>query len=345
MTFKIMSDPLWPSFAKSDIIIIGHNGTFGIGGGVGVPIMFYLLMIPSFARRIDKLVVLYAGSIPKAPKNNIFLKRAFKFSLEKMHLITVRERISLKNFEELNIKQNKAILTSDLAFLLKPSSIERIKKIMNTEGLIEQSRPLIGMTITKSIASKAFPLLDREESYIRHIDMMAMFIDRAIDELGATFVFVPHCIGLGEDLDDRISASIITKKCKNKGSIKLILNEYDAMELKGLIGQFDLFLGERAHSVINAIAMGIPSIFITPRDDKRQDILGMMDLSEFVYHVENLDTDDLFNKVKAMLNSRNNINKRLLHQAHLMTERAKENGILLRNLVISKGIVSMQNNP
>ncbi len=338
-SFKLMKSQIWKVYVESDVIIVGHNGAFGIGGGLGNPIVFYPLFIPIFAKMMGKPVMLYAGSIGQPKKYRWIVGKAFKFALNKVDLITLRERISYQNLKALGIQGDKILVTADPAFLLKPASSERVREIMRQEGIEEDGSPLIGITVTRSKASSAFPEFNNiENRYNKHIEMLAEVVDNLVDNFGARVVFVPHCIGYAKRLDDRIVANDIFQKCRSKHKVKVIATEYSAAELKGLIGQFDFFIGERLHSVVNAMSMGVPSIVISNSADQRLDIIRMLGQDDAICYVENLDSEALLAKIYDMWSRRDKIKEELKAQTQLMQERAMLNGKLLKELLDARQV-------
>ena len=337
---KLMKSEIWREYVESDVIIIGHNGTFGTGGGMlRTPVYFYYFYMPLFAKMLDRPIVLYGGRVPRFRKFRGVFERGAKFALNRINLITLRENVSYKNLREMGVKNDKVFVTPDLAFLLHPVPSERAKEIMVREGIEESYRPLIGMTVTREIASKAFPDLSNPmSSYHKHIEMLAQVIDNLISRLDATVIFIPHCIGFDEDLDDRIVAKDIFQMVKNKDRVKVITTEYGPNELKGLIGQFDLFIGERLHSVINAMSMCVPSVVISWSSDQRLGIIKMLGQENAICYVENSNADALLSKINDIWSKRDRIKKDLRSQTEIMKERAMLNGKLLKELLESRRV-------
>ena len=157
---------------------------------------------------------------------------------------------------------------------------------MMDENIDDKQRPIVGLTITKKRAEMAFPESSREDSYSRHVSEIATVIDTLVERLGVTVVFLPHCIGYGADLDDRNVARDIYLECVHQDHVILIEKEYTAGELKGLLGQMDLFIGERIHSVVNAMSMHIPSIALSDPDDTRLDMFKPIQQGDRVISIE-----------------------------------------------------------
>lgn len=305
----------------------------------GSSIAFYYFYIPHFVKMIGKPIILYGGSVGRFRRFRWALDNGAKYALNKIDVITLREDVSYQNLRAIDVKNDRVFVLPDLTFLLRPVPPDQAKEIMVREGIEETARPLIGMTVTREIASMAFPDLNSpESSYHKHIEMLAQVIDNLTSRLNATVIFIPHCIGFAKELDDRIVAEDIFQLCKNKDNVKVITNEYGAAELKGLIGQFDLFIGERTHSVVNAMSMCVPSIVISWSSDNRLGIIKMVGPEKVICYVENLNAETLLSKICNIWSERNKIKKDLRSQTEIIKERAMLNGKLLKELLESRRV-------
>jgi len=333
---KFMKSEIWKAYVESDAILVGHDGTFGIGAGLGIVHFFSFLFIPFLSKIVGKPLVIYGGSVPRFSQYN-FLDKLEKLALSRVDLITLREEAGYQNLKHSRLQNERVSVVGDPAFLLQPAPFEQIKKIMIQEGIDIASKPLIGMTVTREIASMAFSdTTSSEDSYLKHVRMLAEVIDKLTDMLNATVIFIPHCIGFGEKLDDRIVAGDIFQVCRNKDRVKVITKEYGAGELKGLIGQLDLFIGERLHSVINAMSMCVPSIALSLSTDQRLNIIKMFGQENAICYVETLDADALVSKINDVWAKRNKIREELKSQTEIIKERAMLNGKLLKKLLDSR---------
>lgn len=334
---NFMKAEIWEEYVKSDIIIIGHDGAFSLGGTIGAPIYFYPLVMPFFAKILGKPVVLYGGSIGSLKKFPLILRGMIKIVLNNIDTITLREDVSYQHLKEIKFQNDNVSVTADPAFLLQAAPFERVKEIMKRESVYNKATALIGITVTREIASKAVASpTDFDEGYSKHIRMIAQVIDDITNRLNASVVFVPHCIGLSDELDDRIVANDIFQICKNQNKIKVITNEYGAGELKGLIGQFDLFIGERIHSVVNALSMYVPSIVISYSTDQRLGIIKMTEQENAICYVEDLDADLLISKIDEIWADKEIIKKELEYKMELIKNRAMHNGTLLKSVLNSR---------
>ncbi len=333
---RVAKANIWSEYLRSDLFTIGHNGAFAIRWG---PIYFYPLFIPLFAKALGKPCVLYGGSVVL---RKYFLRKVFGFVMNRIDLITLREDRSYENISKYKLKNEKVFVTGDPAFLLQPCSLKRVNQIMKQEGLDISPRPFVGMTVTREMANLAFRETGSfDNSYQKHTKMLAEFIDDLIADIGCTVIFVPHCIGYGEALDDRLVAQDIFRISHNKENIRLICSEYDDSDLKGIIGQFDMMIGQRLHSVVNAMSMNVPSIAMSYRSDQRLGIVEVLGQRNAICYIDNLDKESLLTMAKNTWLRRQEIKQELISQARSMKERSMFNGELLNQILDHK--ISIQN--
>ncbi len=332
-SLKVMNAELWNKYIESDVFFVGHDGTFGPGGGEGVPLYFYPFYVSLFGKLLNKPVVMYGGGMPEFKKYKSILELISKHVLNMFDLIILREDISYEYLKSINVNNKNSFVLPDPAFLLKEINPQDARKILIDEGIISRNSPLVGLTVTRRRALMAFPDLDSEESYLRHNTIIANVIDYLVCEMSAYVIFVPHCIGFGDELDDRIVAQDILKIVKNKDKVKVITNEYKPEELKGLIGQFDLFIGERLHSVVNAISMTVPSIIITNSSDQRLGIIKMAHQNDSILYIEDINENDIIKKVDEVWSNKEKIRTSLETEMKWIQNKAMVSGCLLKKIL------------
>lgn len=325
---KVMKKKIWKEYCESDLIIIGHDSAFSGLFGVVPFLQLYSLFV---AKILKKPIIIYGGTAGIF-KNKLQFVIA-KFILNRVDLITLRDETSYKYLEEIGINTNHTHLTADLAYLLPHAPPESVEKIMLQEKITENNGPMIGMTVTREICRFAFPYIeDAEERYPKSVRLFSQVLDHLIDRFNATVIFIPHCIGPTKELDDRIVANDICQLVKNKHSVKVITKEYTPEELKGLIGQFDLFIGERLHSVVGAVSMCVPSIAILYPSPRNEITAGVLD-EKYMCNIETLDFDLLIAKIVDTLSEKEEIKKDLIDKVDAVKKRALLNGVLLKNLL------------
>jgi polysaccharide pyruvyl transferase WcaK-like protein len=331
---RLFRGEIWEKYLDSDLIVMGHDSSFGIGGDPENP-LFYFLYLPFFAKVLRKRIMFFGGSVPQPPKRlNGLLSKAFKSAISKIDVVTLRDETSISNLREIGIEDERIVVTADPAFLLEPAAADEVDRIWQAEGLDGTPNALIGMTISRARATVAFPELNNPSlSYDKHVGIVADCVDQITAKLDALVVFVPHTIGLGDDLDDRIVAADIRARCQNKDRVKVITTEYGPAQLKGMIGRFDLFVGERLHSVVAAMTMGVPAIGISRSSDQRLGMVRMLGGEEAVCFLDGLDCDTLFHRVDELWSQRRETSRRLCSRTEAVKERARLNGVKLMELL------------
>lgn len=335
---QIMKDEIWREYCNCDLIIMGHDNLFVNH----VPLNFYVIFV---AKLLKKPVVVYAASI--GPIKDKVSRILTKISLNKVDLITLRDELSYHYLREIGCQKSSIYVTADTAFLLQPADPEKVKEVMLTERINKNNEPLIGFTIAKYMAYYGFPSIkSQDEKYKNYIRLKAKVIDYLTDALKVTVVLIPHVIipkeligskiaEYGYFLDDREVATDIYNEVKNKDNVIVIFNEYTPEEIKGLIGQLDLLIGERTHTMIASTSMGVPTIAISSRVTrfKTEGIIGeMMGGKKWILEIETLDFARYISKIMEIWSEREKVRKDLLSKVETVKEKTLLNGKLLKDL-------------
>lgn len=327
----IMKSNIWEEYCKSDVIIAGLDDSFTTLYESGPFLLnFYTIFLGKLLR---KKVVLYGSSI--GPFKSRIYEILGRYILKRADLVTLREEISYEYLKKIGVKNPAIYVTADLAFALSPSPSERVRDIMSTEGINEKNRLLVGMSLSQVIPRWAFPEIeDVQEKYEKFIKIMAQVVDNLIEKLQATIVFVPHSLGPNKGNDDRIAHRDIFQLIKNKNDVILIETEHSPEELRGLIGDFDLFLGARTHSVISSAVMCTPFVALEYESFKTRGIIGkMLGCEELVYDIKNLSYNTLLSAINDAWGNRAEIRKELESKIEDIKQRALLNAKLVKELI------------
>ncbi len=334
---KIYRTELWRAYAEADVILFGHDSSFGVGGDPENP-LFYPIYIPLISRIMGKPIMFFAGTVPLPPRRfHKLFGQLFRGSLLLSSSVTLREGGSLKNISKFgNIPANVQV-TSDIAYLIKPDAVDRINEILANEG-IDCSKPLIGITISRVRASVAHPGETPEKSYEKHINMMANAVDGIIRMTGANVIFLPHSIGMEGKGDDRLVSEDVKSLCVETEFVKCLMGEYNPKELKGIIKKCDVFVGERLHSVIGATSLGVPTIAISYLQDPRLGMVRPMVTDKYILHLENLTANQLQSAVEDLWLNRKNVSVSLQERSVEMCRLAAINGHILKQLLEKRSV-------
>ena len=313
-------------YYDSDIVV--NSGGDQLSGEYGIGTLGTFINI-SYAILLGKPIVLYGESLGYF--ENPVLNYIAKFVFNRTNLILVREELSKKYLDNNNITMPKIYVTADPAFLLNPVPQSRVFEILSVEGMNEIHKPLIGINPSGLIIR--FRGEGHQKAEEEFASIIAKVIDNLVENLKATIIMIPH-VYTGND-DDRIAINSIFHKLKNKSKVKMIKNEYTPQELKGIIGQCDLFIGARMHATIAATSMLVPTVGIA-YSHKMYGIIGeMLGQERYVLDIKELDYESLISKIKDAWGNRKKIKKELEIKIPVVKEKAMLNGKLVKELLDS----------
>lgn len=312
-----------------DADIILNTGGDCLTEDYGSPFLHFGNLL--FAILLDKPVIICGESI--GPFKNRWNKLVAKFVFNRTKLITLREERSLKHLYGIGVNKPPIHVTADVAFTLETASDQRINEILVKEG-IKEHRPLVGISVSKIISNYGFPAIKNpKDKYNEYVKLVSKVTDYLLDTLNATIVFVPHVIGPGDNLDDRTVADDICKLIKNEDRCISIREEYTPEELKGIIGQCDLFIGARMHAMIASTSMLVPTVAIA-YSDKTHGIIGkMLGYEKYVLDIKDLSYDKLISVIDDVWVNREEIKKDLEVKIPEIKEKAMLNGKLIKEVM------------
>ncbi|AAB84846.1 conserved protein [Methanothermobacter thermautotrophicus str. Delta H] len=311
MEMKFENNIILKNIQEADVLI--NTGGDHLSGEYGRSIIITLVNL-LYAILLDKPVVLYSESLGY-PKNRC-LGFLLNYVLERSSLILVREPKSYEYLQN-SLKSKNYYLTADSAFLLNPSS-------RNQKN--ENDNHVIGFNVSPLITN-----------FAKSLDILKLSID-TIDFLlknkNVNVLLVPHVYGEDSDL------KILSKIYEHFDSERLLLidKEYDAEELKSIIGQCDLFIGARMHATIAATSMFVPTVGIA-YSHKMHGIIGeMLGLEDYIIDIEDLNSEILIEKTLKAWENREEIQDHLRKVIPEVKMKAWKNGELVKELCDSLGI-------
>ena len=251
-----------------------------------------------------------------------------KLVLNKANLITVRDNLSARSLRDMHISTPVSYITADPAFLLQPSSLERTKFILHREG-VPEAKPLIGI-VPSALIHRFYTGVDNEEKLEDYLELMGKTVDYLTEKLNATVLLLSHVFG-PTSYDDRIIGERVLQRVRNKERIKLIRREYEAEELKGIIGQLDLLISTRMHPIIHAISMHTPVVGIG-YTFKVSELMKRVDQQKYVCHITTLTYHELKSKIDNAFYNREKIRKTLKTKSEMLEDQAFLNAKLITDL-------------
>lgn len=318
-----MNRVLYEAIKASDLLVVSGGDILADYGEAGIKHAFFPVAV---AIAIKKPVYILAQSF--SPYENRRLLSFAKYYLNKVQLITVRERRSLSYLKEIGIKA-PLHLTADTAFLLSQCSDQRLSEILKIEGLSGINKPLIGVSVSKTLTRWT------KSSHEEFMRIIADACDNLIEKYGAHVVFVSHVTDTNPKNNDLFVAEAVKELMKKQGSATVIQNEYSCSELKAVIGRCALFIGARTHATIASSSQGIPTIALAYSTKAFGIMEDVLDANRCVCDIRNLTKNDLLSKAEYFLENASEASSAITARLQAIKDRAMLNGSLAKELLIS----------
>lgn len=214
--------------------------------------LYYYLAIIFFALIFGRKVMLYAQGI--GPVRGTMARKLMNIILNRVDLITVRDRGSLKELERLQITRPKIFCTADPVLALKPAELDLGEKILAQHGISRDGK-FIGVAIRHWLDWENF---SRE---------LAASLDRLAAD--AKIIFLP--MKFPEDIRAAQSTAALMKS-----PCTVLDEEFSTREILSLVGCMDVLIGVRLHALIFAGVMGVPMLGISydPKIERFLDSIG-----------------------------------------------------------------------
>jgi colanic acid/amylovoran biosynthesis protein len=294
----------------------------------GLHVLLYHLYHILFGLTARSRIVICAESV--GPFRSEFTASIVRILLNRVDLITVREKISRDWLKQIGVKKSNVLLTGDPAFLLEPTPVS------SPDGC---GKLLLGVSASPDLVpyfSKSFAE-NNQAKYQKYTELVAHSIDEFIERNNANALLIPHVTRPDSD-DIRISKEIHSK-VRRKDKVNLIENHYTADEIKGIISFCDVFVASRMHASIASVSLGIPTVVLA-HTHKYQGVLANMMGPETLIDIKGHTYEELVSRLRLALDhawkNRETIKKRFLENVQHMQDLALLNARLIVSLLNSK---------
>lgn len=208
--------------------------------------ILYYISIIRLALLFRKKVLIYSQGI--GPINSKFNRELTAGTLQKVSSIVVRDESSKEFLEEIGVKK-EIIVTADPVLRIKPAELDIGKKILENEGLIksDDDKLVVGFAIRERNLQSDF------------MDELTNAIRKLVNEKNAKVVLIPFHFS-----EDRLVIDELARRLTDvENSVFCLHQKYLTDEMLSIVGNLDMLVGVRLHSLIHAAIMGIPLIGIS----------------------------------------------------------------------------------
>lgn len=296
------------ALARADLLVSG-GGTL-LQDVTSTRSLLYYLGVLRLARALGVPAMLYANGI--GPIRRPWNRRVTRWVVDRVQVISVRDAESRAALDELGIRGPRVEVTADPVFSLRPADSGRARAILAAEG-VPSGRSLVGVSVRPWRGASP--------------ETLAALADGLVSRFGLGVLFVPM-----QPSRDLPLALEVRNRMREPGAV--LRGRYPADELLAVLGELRLLLGMRLHSLIFAVAQGVPVVGLAydPKVDAflarvRQLCLGP---------VEDLDPAAALDAVAAVLATLEERRQALRERLPALREAARRNAALAAELLAGR---------
>lgn len=294
---------------KNSKLLISGGGSLLQDVTSSKSIWYYLLMI-SLAKKSGAQTMIYANGIgPITKEKNRSLSKKV---LNGADYITLRDPRSLEEVKALKISTERVKLTADPALTLKANASDSEKQILKDLNIPQNKK-----TVCISVR-------DWKKAGGDFCGRLAEAIDAICEKTGFYPVFVP----LKSPEDVEFSQKTANKMKTEATVISCPLNYNAVMEL---IGDAEMLVGMRLHSLVYAAACGVPTLALSydPKIDGFAEYIGL----ENIVSVLSLTKEEMLKQAEAVVKNAEEIKNTMGAAMSGLCALAKENAKIAIKLI------------
>jgi polysaccharide pyruvyl transferase WcaK-like protein len=313
------------AFLETDIFVdirgIGFADTIGRNTFIGRVAKNSHMLV---AKMFGKPVVKYTADLGpfEARWNRFFAKLYLQYAVD---VILARSDTTRRGLEELGVTTPTRVCP-DTAFLLEPHSTEFAEQLSRQKS----DGPVVGFSVSHMAVRQS----SNPEGYL---DSMARLGDHVVENIGARIVLVPNEFSDDIAYDDGHVAKEVRNRMRRKNQAIIVLGDYTAQQLKGIVGQLDVLVAARYHSIVASLSLGIP-VLAVGWHHKYEAVMRLVGQERYLCSVRSLQPDHLREKFDDLWRSKDRIRQEINAALPGIREAILKGGEEVRLLCERKGI-------
>ena len=300
---------IWREIGRCDLLISG-GGSLLQDATSNRSILYYLMIIRLALLRGKKVFVYSQGIGPvNAPRNRKRVER----TLRRVHGIVVRDTASKELLVSMGLPGERVEVACDPVIGMNAVPLEEGAAILREAGFDNpDGRLTVGFAIRERRAES--PFIDELETAIR----------RLREENGAKIVLIPFFYAEDEAVMEELSRRV------GETDVTCIRRKLLTEEMMSLIGNMDVLVGVRLHSLIYAAIMGVPMIGISydPKINSFMNSVGLKALSSLY----DFRAEYLLNEIPRVLAERETIEQTVAENLAALRKSLAKNEDLIETI-------------
>lgn len=254
LSLNMLGLPAFWSIYHSDMVIITQAILFDMKlYNPAYNNLFALYILVPFAKLLKKPVICYDVGI--GPLNTRIGRYLARSILNRVDHIILRQVGSRELLRQIGVTRPPVTIGADPALTNKPVTQEESRKIIRELGI--KGDRIIGVNIhgymDRFVETKKDKISKKE-----FVQTMSEFCDSMVETYGVRIIFIITTARYDEDLTFKVRNAMHYYD----STVVMSNKSYSHAQIMGVLGQLNLFVGMRLHSIILAAAMCTPVIGI-----------------------------------------------------------------------------------
>lgn len=217
-----------------------------------------------------------------------------------------------------NIPISEVRTLPDIAFRFRGASEVVGRSIFRDLGLVKDGRPVITLVPNMRVYERTAGTGASNQ----YVNLLVALTNYCIENLGASVLLVPNEIRVPSSVgpDDRFLCGIIECCIRNPEYCYTIREYYPSETIKAILGQSDLLIASRFHSLVFALSQGVP-VLALGWSHKYRELLRSFGLEDFVVEHDRLDTNSVLSLVERAWERREESRRLILETVPQLQEK------------------------
>jgi polysaccharide pyruvyl transferase CsaB len=281
--------------------------------------LFFYIGVVWLANMLKLKVMFYANGIGPLKKsvNRMLTKKI----INKVDVITLREKLSFSELEHMDISKPHILLTADAALTVTDGGTAFDTDILEYLH-IDSDKPLLGISLRKYPGHEKF-------EHEKYETVIAQAADHIASKYGAYPVFIP----MQHPEDIPILENVAAKMRSKSFIVKEKLNVYQTYDL---ISKTRMLLGMRLHALVLSAVAAVPMVGLVydPKIQGFLDCIGQPSAGD----VRRLEQESLIALADRVWENRDAISRQLEADIPALKEKARENAKVAVDLISTAGL-------
>lgn len=265
-------------------------------------------------------VLLVKGSIVQLPQTyGPFASRRARwmarYLLRRSSVIVARDKASQRVAQELVGPSRKVLLSPDVAFAL--TSMRPAQPVLEPPLAGPVPVGMVGVNVNGLMYHGGYTRDNMFGLKMDYPGFLRKLLIELLEEPSRHVWLIPHTYAPAGDVESDPEASRQLRDSlpqEIQARVRIIAEEYDPHEIKGVIGMCDFFIGSRMHSCIAALSQGVPCVGVA-YSMKFRGVFESVGMEDWVVDGREIDTAEAMLRITDLYRNRDSVREPLRQSA------------------------------